>query len=42
MTEFKINNAIVRIHGEADKEKIKAATERFLKQVEKKKKENKK
>lgn len=42
MTEYKIGPAIVRIHGEADKEKIKAATERFLKQVEKKKKENKK
>ena len=39
MTEYKIGNAIVRIHGEADKEKIKSATERFLKQVEKKKKE---
>lgn len=42
MTEYKIGNAIVRIHGEADKEKIKAATERFLKQIEKKKKVNKK
>lgn len=39
MTEYKIGNAIVRIHGEADVEKIKAATERFLKRVEKKKKE---
>lgn len=42
MTEYKIGNAIVRIHGEANTEKIKAATERFLKQIEKKKKENKK
>ena len=42
MTEYKIGPAIVRIHGEADREKIKAATERFLKQIEKKKKENKK
>lgn len=39
MQEYKINNATVRIHGEADKEKIKAATERFLKRIEKKKKE---
>lgn len=42
MTEYKINNATVRIHGEADKENIKAATERFLKQIEKKKKEKQK
>ena len=42
MTEYKIGPAIVRIHGEADREKIKSATERFLKQIEKKKKENKK
>lgn len=41
MTEYKINNATVRIHGETDKEKIKAATERFLKQIEKKKKQSK-
>ena len=37
MTEYKIGPAIVRIHGEADTEKIKAATERFLKQIEKRK-----
>lgn len=42
MTEYKIGPAIVRIHGEADTEKIKAATERFLKQIEKKKKETQK
>ena len=42
MTEYRIENAIVRIHGEADKEKIKAATERFLKQIEKKNKEKRK
>ena len=39
MTEYKIGNTTVRIHGEVDTEKIKAATERFLKQIEKKKKE---
>ena len=38
MTEYKIGCATVRIHGEPDKEKIKAATEIFLKKVEKHKK----
>ena len=42
MQEYKIGSATVRIHGEANKEKIKAATEKFLKQVEKKKKEKQK
>lgn len=37
MTEYKIGNATVRIHGAADKEKIKVATELFLKKVEKNK-----
>ena len=34
VTEYRIGKAIVRIHGIADQEKIKAATERFLKKVE--------
>lgn len=42
MTEYKIGPAIVRIHGEADREKIKSATERFLKRVEARKKKKEK
>lgn len=44
MTEYKIGNAVVRIHGTADPETIKAATEKFLKKVEaaKRKKEKEK
>lgn len=34
MTEYKIGCATVRIHGEVDQEKIKAATTTFLKKVE--------
>lgn len=41
MTEYKIGHAIVRIHGQVDKEKIKSATEMFMKQVQKQKKEKK-
>lgn len=41
-TEYRIGNAIVRIHGQADQEKIKAATERFLKKVEASKRAKKK
>lgn len=33
MTEYRVGNAVVRIHGEADQEKLKAATEKFLKKV---------
>lgn len=33
MTEYKIGAATVRIHGEADRERIKAATEKFAKRV---------
>ena len=33
MTEYKIGPAIVRMHGQPDKEKVKAATERFLTKV---------
>lgn len=38
-TEYKIGSAIVRIHGQPDKEKIKEVTEIFLKQIQKRKKE---
>lgn len=31
--EYKIGNATVRIHGSVDREKLKAATERYLKKV---------
>lgn len=33
MKEFKIGCALVRIHGEADQEKIRTATEIFAKKV---------
>lgn len=33
MTEYKINNATVRIHGTPDMENIKKATERFVKKA---------
>ena len=35
MTEYKFENATVRIHGTASKETIEAATIRFLKKVHK-------
>lgn len=41
METFKIGNATVRIHGAVDQEKIKAATEKFLKKVEAHKKKQK-
>lgn len=41
MTEYKIGNATVRIHGAADQEKIMAATTIFLKKVETAKKKAK-
>lgn len=34
MTEYKVGNATVRIHGSPDMENLKAATTKFLKQVE--------
>lgn len=37
MTEYRIGNAIVRMHGSPDQEKVKAAAERFLKDIEKQK-----
>lgn len=34
MVEYQIGNAIVRVHGSPDPDKLKEATARFLKQVE--------
>lgn len=42
MTEYKIGCAIVRIHGSCDQDNLKAATEEFVKKVERKKKNEKK
>lgn len=42
MTEYKIGNAVVRIHGEADQEKLKTATEKFMKKVHKIRKQKRK
>lgn len=33
MTEYKFQNATVRIHGEVNTEVLKTATERFMKKV---------
>ena len=33
MTEYKFQNATVRIHGTVDLDNLKAATERFMKKV---------
>lgn len=33
MTEYKIGSATVRVHGTPDRDKLKAASERFMKQV---------
>lgn len=33
MTEYKFDNCTVRIHGSIDQEKLKAATEAYLKKV---------
>jgi hypothetical protein len=42
MTEIHYKNAIVRIHGNPNREKVEAASIKFLKQVQKRKKEVKK
>ena len=42
MAEFKIGNALVRIHGTCPKETLKDASERFMKKALKQKKEKKK
>lgn len=33
MTEYRTGNAIIRVHGTPDMEKIKAASEQFMKRV---------
>lgn len=38
MTEYRIGNATIRLHGTPDADKVKTATERFLKRVEAKRK----
>ena len=38
MTEYKIGNATVRVHGTPDPDNLKAATLKFLKQVEQQRK----
>jgi len=40
MTEYKVGNAIVRMHGTPDLEKVKAAAEQFLMAIEKQKQQN--
>lgn len=42
MTEYKIGNAVVRMHGECDREKLKEATTIFLKKAEAQRRKNKK
>ena len=42
MTEYKTKNATVRIHGKADREQIENATVKYLKGVQKCKKEKRK
>ena len=39
MTEYKFQNAIVRIHGSVNEERLKSATTKFMKKVLKCKKE---
>lgn len=41
-TEFRVGNALVRIHGTADRERIQAATERFIKKVRRTRKQKRK
>lgn len=41
MEEFRVGKATVRIHGKPDQEKIRAATEKFLKKAEAAKKKAK-
>jgi hypothetical protein len=42
MEQYKIGNAVVRIHNEPNQDKIRTATERFLKQVQIQKKKGEK
>lgn len=39
MNEYRVGNAIVRMHGTPDREKIEAATVRFVKKIDRKKKQ---
>lgn len=39
VTEYKIGPAIVRMHGQPDREKVKAATEKYLNKVMQSKKQ---
>lgn len=39
MTEYKIGNAIVRMHGTPDREKVEAATLKFLNKIERQKRQ---
>lgn len=41
MTEYKVNNAIVRIHGTFNDDALRIATARFLKQAERQRKNKK-
>ena len=40
MKEYKINKAVVRIHGTYEKENVEKATIKFIKSTEKEKKKN--
>ena len=42
MQEYRTANAIIRIHGSADTDKVKAATIKFLKKVQAQRKEKEK
>lgn len=41
VTEYKIGPAIVRMHGQPDRDQVKAATEKFLNRVEQIRRERK-
>lgn len=40
MVEYRCGNAIIRIHGETEREKLEEATMKFLKKVQKAKEKN--
>lgn len=41
MTEYRTDKAIVRVHGQANMERVKGASETFLKKAEKQRREKK-
>lgn len=41
MTEYRLNNAVVRVHGTVDSENLKKSTENYLKKVVRSKKNEK-